>query len=67
MGIEYADSAQARQQDKAPQHGGESSTEESRLAFHAACESRRLAERVAFKARLAGALDQLEVFFGEPK
>ena len=67
MGIEYADSAQARQQDKAPQRGGELSTEESRAAFAAGCESRRQAERVAFKARLAGALDQLEVFFGEPK
>jgi hypothetical protein len=67
MSSEYADSAQARQTDKGYQREQQPSKSTGSESFFAACNARREAERVAFKARLATALGELETFFSEPK
>lgn len=60
----YADSAQAREGDKQSQREQLPIRETDHEAFFAACNARREAERVAFKARLATALDQMEMICG---
>lgn len=64
---DYADSAQARETDRRYQHGQQPSSATGSESFYAQCNATREAERVAFKARLAGALGELEVFFSEPE
>lgn len=64
---DYADSAQARETDKRYQREQPSSGTTGSESFFEQCNATREAERVAFKARLAVALGELETFFSEPK
>ncbi|ARV77150.1 hypothetical protein SKUL_51 [Pseudomonas phage Skulduggery] len=65
--LPYADTSQARQGDMertATRYITQEERQANGEAFALACKERRDRERIASRARIAGALDQLEAFFG---
>lgn len=64
---EYADSAQARETDKAYQREHAPARESASQAFWAACEARAKAERLASRDRVRVAVDGIGVILGYRK